>query len=103
MCSKVFVLLVLILNKNRLLFSLFERYYLLCTVDNACLIFQDSSSMLLLIYVNVNHWYLPPLARLCCWDPSLSRKEANYQTVSSISHLYLGEVHSDAVDYHNRD
>ena len=40
--------------------------------------------------------------RRCCWDPSISRKETNDQTVSSISHLYLGEVPSDAVDYHTR-
>ena len=61
MCSKVFVLSALILNKNRLILSLFESYYIQCIVDNECLIFHDSSSLLLLMYVHVSHWYFVPL------------------------------------------
>ena len=102
MCSKVFVLSVLILNKNILLFSLFEIYYLWCIVDSAYLIFHDYSSLLLIMSVHVSHWDFFPLQGSVLRDPSLSRKETNYKTVSSISHLYLGEVPSDAVDYHTR-
>ena len=50
----------LILNKNILLFSLFERYYLHYIENIVCLIFHDSSSLLLLLYVNVIHWGFPP-------------------------------------------
>ena len=99
---KCFVLSVLILNKNILLFSLFERYHLQCIVDIACLIFYYYSSLLLLISLNVSHWIFS-FTRRCFGDPSISRKETNYHTVSSISHLYLGELPSSPVDYHTRD
>ena len=100
MCSKVFVLLVLILNKNRLLFSLFKSYYINCIMDIACLIFQDSSSLLPLLSVHVSLLEFFSFASLCFGYHSISRKEVNFQTVSSISHLYLDGVPLDTVDYH---
>ena len=75
MCSKNFVSAMLIMNKNRLLFSLFESYYFQCIVDSACLIFHDYSSLILLLYVHVSHWDFFPLQGDFWW--SLSIQERN--------------------------
>ena len=51
----------LILNKNRLLFLLFESYYLQYIENSVCLLFHYSSNLFLLLYVHVIHWYFFPL------------------------------------------
>ena len=50
----------MILNKNRLLFSLFEIYYLQYIENSVCLIFHDYSSLLLFLSMNVIHWGFSP-------------------------------------------
>ena len=51
----------LILNKNRLLLSLFKSYYLQYIENSVCLLFHYSSSLILILYAHVSYYNFLPL------------------------------------------